>query len=467
MNRFFSLPMRPTLLTLLVLAIPTGVLGADLPGGATTNTTKLGPHAYSEPAANLSLADTLDFKVGRGFFERIWVTAPSSTEAADGLGPLYNARACNQCHPRNGRGHAPSDPSENPVSLVAHLSIPGGDRSPRPIPEPVYGAQLQTFAVPGLAAEGRLAVRYEPIELALNGETVELRRPDYRIVDTAYGAPHADLRLSPRVSPPLIGLGLLELIPEAALRAQADPDDTDADGISGRPNEVWSTSLGRIAPGRFGWKAGHATIDDQNQAAFRNDIGLSTPQHPAGSGDCTASQTACLELPDGNSPQYESLEVHTVITNLVRDYVHNLAPPAGQTHDPEAIGHGKTLFHDAGCAACHTPHWRTAPSADRPHLGGQDIWPYTDMLLHDMGEGLADHRPEALADGREWRTAPLWGIGRSATVSGHSGFLHDGRARSLLEAVLWHGGEAGTARDRVIAMPPQQRQRLIGFLESL
>ncbi|MCB1734752.1 MAG: thiol oxidoreductase [Gammaproteobacteria bacterium] len=451
---------RRTLFSLLALMSLAAMAREPLPGGATTNTTRLGMHAYSQAVANLPRAAGLDFTLGRAFFERLWVAAPASTEAADGLGPLYNARACSQCHPRHGRGNPFRDDDAAGLALVAHLALPDGE------PDPLYGRQLQTAAIAGHAAEGRLDITHHDMPITLSdGEVIRLRAPEYRIGEPAYGEPDAGTGISPRLASPLIGLGLLELIPETEMRAQADPDDADGDGISGRVNTVWSPARQAMAVGRFGWKAGQASIDEQNQAALRNDIGLSSPLHPDGAGDCTARQPDCRAAPNGNSPRYDKLEAHAVVTDLLRDYVRNLAPPARpadiDTRD------GERLFTDIGCATCHRPHWRTADAPDRPHLGGQDIWPYTDLLLHDMGEALADHRPDGDADGNEWRTPPLWGIGRSRTVSGHDRFLHDGRAHGLLEAVLWHGGEATAARDRVIAMSAPQRRQLIRFLEFL
>jgi CxxC motif-containing protein (DUF1111 family) len=260
----------------------------------------------------------------------------------------------------------------------------------------------------------------------------------------------------------MIGLGLLEAVPAEDILAGADPEDTDGDGISGRANRVWSDEFRREMLGRFGYKAGQPTIRAQAAAAFAGDLGISTPLHPAGWGDCTAAEVDCRAAPDGGAP-----EADTEVLDLVTFYSRNLAVPARRdVDDPEVLA-GKRVFHDAGCAACHRPKFVTHRLEDRPEQSFQLIWPYTDMLLHDMGEGLADHRPEEQASGTEWRTAPLWGIGMTETVSGHTLFLHDGRARSLLEAILWHGGEAQPARDTVVSMPKSDRDALIRFLESL
>ncbi|MEQ8602113.1 MAG: di-heme oxidoredictase family protein [Marivibrio sp.] len=453
--------------------------GEDRPGGAATSDKALDRNAFSHSSANMPFERELDFKIGNGFFKRIWGSAPSSTQAADGLGPIFNAKACQRCHLKDGRGHPPAGnyPDDTAVSMFLRLSIPPQTEEDRRllaegrvnvIKEPTYGGQLQDFSVAGVPAEGRMHIEYEEIPVTLaDGETVSLRAPTYSATDLGYGPMDEDVMLSPRIAPQMIGLGLLELIPEAAIRAQADPDDADGDGISGRPNEVWSHKHERLALGRFGWKAGAPSIDEQTQSAFNGDIGISVPLFPDAYGDCTAAQDPCRAAPSGATERYANLEAHGQIVDLVRFYSQNLAVPARRNpKDPQVLA-GKKLFADAGCAACHTPRWTTAASAENPWLGEQTIWPYTDLLLHDMGEGLADNRPEGRANGREWRTAPLWGIGLTEAVNGHTNFLHDGRARSLLEAILWHGGEAEPSREAVRAMTTEEREALLAFLNSL
>jgi CxxC motif-containing protein (DUF1111 family) len=404
----------------------------------------------------MSFARELDFKVGNGLFRKLWVSAPSSTRASDGLGPLFNARACQSCHLKDGRAHPPTGPHDPAVGMILRLSAPDG-------PDPTYGEQLQDFAVPGQRAEGRLTVAYREVPVTLgDGEVVTLRRPSYAAADLAYGPLPAGARLSPRVAPQMIGLGLLEAVPAEEVRALEDPDDADGDGISGRANEVWSAALAQPMLGRFGHKAGQLTIRDQAAAAFAADIGISTTLHPDGWGECSARQADCRRAPDGGTP-----EADDTVLDLVTFYSRNLAVPARRDPGDAQVLAGKRVFYEAGCPACHYPKFVTARLADRPEQSFQLIWPYTDLLLHDMGEGLADDRPEGRATGREWRTAPLWGIGLTETVSGQASFLHDGRARTLLEAVLWHGGEAEAARDRVARLPKAERDALVRFLASL
>jgi CxxC motif-containing protein (DUF1111 family) len=273
--------------------------------------------------------------------------------------------------------------------------------------------------------------------------------------------------MSPRVAPAMIGLGLLEAISDEDIAALADPGDADGDGISGRPRVVWSEAEQRMLLGRFGWKAGAPSIDAQAQTAFFLDIGMAVPRHPDGAGECSERESACRGAPNGNGPGPDDLEVSGEIVDQVVFYARNLAVPARREPDAPDVVAGEAVFHEIGCARCHVPSHRTRVDSIGPEQSSQSIQPYTDLLLHDLGPGLADSRAEGGAGGSEWRTAPLWGIGLTATVSGRETYLHDGRARSLLEAILWHAGEARAQRDAVAALPAAERARLIRFLESL
>ncbi|KZM51061.1 di-heme oxidoredictase family protein [Labrenzia sp. OB1] len=445
-------------------------------GGAGTSTRRPGRDAYSQSNANLTFEEEQTFKVGNGLFKKFWASSPSSTQASDGLGPLFNARSCQGCHLKDGRGRPPR-PGDEAVSLFLRLSVPPQTEEQRrmlaageilKVPEPTYGGQFQTFAVPGLQAEGRFDIEHEHIEVPMNGgDTAILQKPVYRIRDLGYGEMHPDTMISPRVAPPMIGLGLLQAIHPGDLEELADPQDLDGNGISGRISHVLDPETGELTLGRFGWKASKPTIRAQSAAAFSGDIGLSTPEFPDNYGDCTAAQTACRALPHGEQARLGATESPDPVMDLVTFYSENLAVPMRRDVDDPDVLRGKQIFHEAGCASCHQPKYVTSRDAENPAHRFQLIWPYTDLLLHDMGEGLADGRPVGDADGREWRTPPLWGIGLTRTVNDHTRFLHDGRARNLLEAVLWHGGEATQARDSVIALSPGDRQSLISFLESL
>ncbi|RBJ79784.1 thiol oxidoreductase [Pseudomonas sp. MWU12-2534b] len=438
-------------------------------GGATT-VNKVDRNAFSLPSANLPATRRLDFSVGNSFFRNPWVIAPSTTTARDGLGPLFNTNACQNCHIKDGRGHPPAPEALNAVSMLVRLSIPDAPAYAKVIeqlgvvPEPVYGGQLQDMAIPGVAPEGRVRVDYDSVPVRFkDGTQVELRKPRLQITDLGYGPMHPETQFSARVAPPMIGLGLLEAIPEAAILANAQPAAGNR-AIAGRPNWVWDDAQQKTVLGRFGWKAGQPNLNQQNVHAFSGDMGLTTSLRPFD--DCTEAQTACKQAPNGNGPDGEP-EVSDNILRLVLFYTRNLAVPARRDVDSPQVLAGKNLFFKAGCQSCHTPSFTTAADAAEPELANQVIRPYSDLLLHDMGEGLADHRTEFKASGRDWRTAPLWGIGLTETVSGHTQFLHDGRARNLMEAVLWHGGEAEGAKQQVLAFNAEQRAALLAFLNSL
>ncbi|HIO28650.1 di-heme oxidoredictase family protein [Marinobacter salarius] len=423
-------------------------------------------NAYSLPQANLSMTRRLDFSVGNSFFRNPWVEAPASTDARDGLGPLFNTNSCQGCHIKDGRGHPPGA-DDKPISLFLSLAVPADPEQDADIlkthgfkPAPVYGSQLQTAALPAAKPEADLVIDWESVtETLSDGTEIELRKPVYRIENPNYGPLPEDLLVSPRVAPQMIGMGLLEAIPLEDLQALADPEDTDNDGLSGKLNQVWDLDSQQTVPGRFGWKAAEPNVHQQSMGAFAGDMGLTSTLKPAT--DCTPEQD-CGRFANGGSP-----EVSDKVSNFVTFYAKSLAVPARRDLDNVSVQQGAELFNETGCAGCHTPRHTTGIAPDRPDLSNQTIWPYTDLLLHDMGPALADGRDEFLANGNEWRTPPLWGIGLAQRVNPQSGFLHDGRARTLEEAVLWHGGEAGPAAERYRQMPVEDREALLDFLNSL
>jgi CxxC motif-containing protein (DUF1111 family) len=449
----------------------------QLPAGKATVKKRVNGDIFSFSSANLTFEQEEQFKLGNALFRKLWVSSPSSTQASDGLGPLFNARGCQNCHLKDGRGHTPNGNGDDAVSMFLRLSVPAHtdaekqallDGTQKVIAEPTYGGQLQNFAVPGLKAEGRMVIDYTDLPVALgDGTLVTLRAPSYSVADLGYGPMAADVMLSPRVSPQMIGLGLVEQIPAADILVHADPDDADGDGISGRANMVLDPVTGEWEIGRFGWKAGAASIRAQSADAFAGDIGISTPLVMKPHGDCTEAEAECLALPTGEQERLGPTEAPDPVLDLVTFYSQNLGVPQRRdAADPQVLA-GKAVFYGAGCASCHVPKYVTSRDGENPALRFQLIWPYSDFLVHDMGPGLADHRPEGQADGYEWRTAPLWGIGLTETVSGHSELLHDGRARDVTEAILWHGGEAQVARDVFAAMPKAERDALVRFVGSL
>lgn len=436
--------------------------------GGETTVRKNGANAFSLPAANLPLTKRLDFSVGNSFFRNPWVQAPATTDARDGLGPLFNTNGCQNCHIKDGRGHPPEQGDSNAVSMLVRLSIPAQTAEQKQaiikngvIPDPIYGGQLQDFSLSGAKPEGQIKLTYQdvPVEIA-DGEVITLRKPKLAITDLSYGPMHPQVMMSARVAPPMIGLGLLELIPEQTLEQIAREQQAAEQGISGKLNRVWDVEAQDFAVGRFGWKAGQPSLMQQNAAAFNGDLGLTSELFPAE--NCSAMQLVCEQLPNGGKP-----EVSRNVLTFVEFYSRHLAVPARRNvNDPQVVK-GEALFAEIGCQSCHVTQITTAKSTETPALSEQLINPYTDLLLHDMGEGLADNRGEYLATGREWRTAPLWGLGYTEEVNGHTNLLHDGRARNVMEAILWHGGEAQLSRDKVVALSKTDREALVAFLHSL
>jgi CxxC motif-containing protein (DUF1111 family) len=448
-----------------------------LPGGAATTKKLVNRDIFSQFSANLSFEEQDKFNLGNGFFTKVWVQAPASTQASDGLGPLFNSRGCQNCHLKDGRGHPPMGAADDGVSMFLRLSVPPHTAAEQQamdtgeenvIPDPTYGGQLQNFAVNGLRAEGQMKIDYTDLPVTLgDGTIVTLRRPHYSVTDLGFGPMAKDVLLSPRIAPPMIGLGLVEAIPAEDILANADPGDANRDGISGKPNYVKELLSGQIMLGRFGWKDGAPTIRTQSADAFAGDLGLSTPLNNKPFGDCTAAEADCQKYPTGEQARLGVSEVPDPILDLVTFYSQNLAVPQRRDFDDPQVLRGKHAFYDAGCIGCHLPKFVTSRKAEGAAQKFQLIWPYSDFLLHDMGDGLADLRPEAQASGYEWRTPPLWGIGLTETVSGHTFYLHDGRARNLTEAILWHGGEAQKARDAFANLPKSSRDDLLAFLGSL
>lgn len=415
-------------------------------------------NAFSFPYRTLSSEQRTEFFIGNSLFNQNWVQAPASTTLRDGVGPLFNARSCSGCHFKDGRGTPPAS-GQPMISMLLRLSIPGTTVDGSPFPEPHYGGQLQNFAISGVKPEGTPIVEYQEIAGKFDdGEYYSLRKPFYRINNLAYGEMQENVMLSPRVAPQMIGMGLLEAIDEADIINNADEFDKNNDGISGKVNRVYDREMGSLRIGRFGWKANQPTIKQQVAAAFNGDLGITSALFPThGHGEY---QKELEKLPDGGTPEIDDTELEKVIL-----YSAVLAVPAARSL--ANVQHGKKIFITLGCAVCHRPSYTTGTHDKIPELSHQKIYPYTDLLLHDMGSELADNRPDFLANGTEWRTPPLWGIGLIPVVNGHSTYLHDGRARSLQEAVLWHGGEAETARQMYKKLPKHDREALLKFLGSL
>jgi CxxC motif-containing protein (DUF1111 family) len=446
---------RCVLLMLIALAAVQPALANDAAIAVNDDTRE----AYTQAIPAMAEVDRAKFLKGRSLVRQVWVIPPSENREIAGLGPLYNRLSCIACHPANGRGYAPETAAEPMRAMLVRLSVPGQDPHGGPLPHATYGGQLNENGVPGVTGEGRAEVRYSIRTVSLRGgEKVKLREPEFRFVDLAYGKFPANMMTSPRIGSPLFGLGLLEAVPESTLVALAAADKPA--GIKGKLNYVWDAEQKKTVPGRFGWKANMPNLRQQIAGAMVGDLGITSPLFPQE--NCMLAQSDCLKSPSAGKP-----ELSTAQLDATEFYHLALAAPQQRNAGDKQVLRGAKLFEQAQCSSCHVPELKTGEFAKYPALANRVIHPYTDLLLHDMGESLADHRPDYLANGREWRTPPLWGIGLAQKVEPRAGFLHDGRARTLLEAVLWHGGEANAAARAVKNMSKPDRAALLKFLESL
>lgn len=423
-------------------------------GGETTIFSS-GPDAYTFPLANLDEQAIARHFIADGIFGQQFVSAPA--DQFGGVGPLFNQNSCESCHVRNGRGIIPQYEGDPSTGLLLRLSIPGEGMFGSIIPAPGYGGQLQPKAIFNVVSEGIMSkTELSEIVTYLTGESVTLTRPVYSIANPYIPLP-PNLLISPRLAPPVYGLGLLEAIPEADILARADEADLDGDSISGKANQVWNVLDQALTLGRFGWKAENPTAGQQAADAAHNDMGLTSYYFPT---EHCEGQSNCEE------GVQTSHDVDEETTDLFAFYFQTVAVPAPRNYNDPVVSRGEQLFQDHQCASCHTPKHTTGyhPIAS---LSNHTIYPYTDLLLHDMGEGLADHRPTFRADGNEWRTPPLWGIGLTQVVNPKATFLHDGRAHTLEEAILWHGGEAQASKEAFRTMSGEDREAMIAFLKSL
>ncbi len=417
--------------------------------------------AFSFQTPNSPRRHQRPFSFGNRLFNTNWVEAPGSVKAFDGLGPMFNRVSCSGCHTKDGRGRPPENNQGPMDSMLLRISVPGKSANGGVVPHPTYGDQISERAILHVAPEGRAEISYTEIPGTYgDGEPFSLRQPHYAISGLNYGPLGDDVMISPRTAPAMIGLGLLQSVPDETLLSLADPGDKDADGISGRPNQVWDSERKQTVIGRFGWKANQPNLRQQNAGAAVGDIGIATSL--ADGQNCSAAQTDCAAAVNGGAPEMtdEFLEKLTL-------YTMTLAVPAQRNATDPQVKHGEELFRAMGCASCHMPALQTKEVKDFPELSNQTFHPFTDLLLHDMGEGLADNRPDFEATGREWRTPPLWGLGLIPVVNKHDLLLHDGRARGPAEAILWHGGEAETSRNAFRDAARPEREALIAFLNSL
>ena len=428
------------------------MIEGEMAGGATTVFIS-NSKAFGLPAPNLSSKNMEKHLSGDAAFEVSFVSNPAPKHG--GLGPVFNNNACVACHPSDARAGLPSDVNEM-SGFFLRISMEGVDEFGGPKPVPGFGTQLQHQSIYGYKPEGRIVRTFteQSVKLA-NGTVVHLQMPSYKIND-AYTTLPPNILISPRIGMPVFGLGLLEAISEEDILTNADPDDLNKDGISGKANYVWDPISQSVKLGRFGWKAGTPSILVQSAGAYDGDMGLTTSLNPISStyGQANGDTSLTIDVSD------EDLEA-------VSFYCMTLGVPAGRNFDDPKIIKGRKIFEQINCTACHTPSFTTGVVEGIPEISNQKIYPYTDMLLHDMGDGLADNRNEYLANGHEWKTRPLWGIGLTSITSGHTNFLHDGRARNLTEAILWHDGEAKQSKEDFIMLSTEERENLLSFLNAL
>lgn len=425
-----------------------------LSGGETT-IFSTGPDAFTFPLANLE-QDGLDrhFEAD-AIFGQQFVSAPAIKFG--GIGPLFNQNSCESCHTRNGRGAIPQFEGDQSSGLLLRLSIPGTGLHNGIVPAPGFGGQLQNKAIFGVASEGKISKsEVDKIVQYVDGVEIVLSKPTYSIIEPYMALP-AELMISPRVAPPVHGLGLLEAISDMDILALADETDANGDGISGKPNMVWDVLKQGMEIGRFGWKAEQPTAAQQAADAAHNDMGLTNfffPNNP-----CEGQENCEEGLQDENDVDDETI-------NLFAFYSQTLAVPSQRNTDQPEVINGRKIFNSINCSSCHVPEFTTG-AHEITALVNQKIAPFTDMLLHDMGEGLADNRPTFSANGQEWRTSPLWGIGLTQVVNPKATFLHDGRAKTIEEAILWHGGEAEASKEQFRKLKKSDREDLLAFLKSL
>lgn len=427
----------------------------EFSGGGTTLFTE-SSSAFSSPAPNLSSEGLARHLTGDSEFEQSFVTAPAILNG--GLGPAFNNNSCIACHPKDGRGRPPEEGGVS-NSFFLRLSIPGADpKTGGPSAIPGFGTQLFDKAVFGFQPQATVGTTYIELDGKFGDNTpYRLRKPVFTINKPYIDLP-GDYLISPRVAPPVFGRGLLEAITDETLLGWADEDDLNGDGISGRVNRVWDVVSRITVIGRFGLKANSPSTLVQTAGAYHGDMGITNELFPE---ESTAGQS---QYNDGLS---DDPELRPGVLNDVAFYIQTLAVPSRRNISDPLVKKGQMLFDQARCTACHIPAVTTGVLEGVPEVSNQVIHPYTDLLLHDMGEGLADGRSDFLANSQEWRTPPLWGIGYTKVVNGHTFFLHDGRARNLTEAILWHGGEAESAKENFRLLPSADREALIKFLESL
>ena len=474
MKRYFRYPSRYWLIPVLLVTV--GVLLAPL-NNALSDSESDGcfwnavakqctpdDQIFVQPVAGLSEAESGRFDEGLRQFKAAWSIFPL-IDGEWGLGPTFHASSCVGCHVSFGRGKTIDDASKPSFQQLLRLSLPGADIKTKPLAHPAYGSQLQVFGIYGesllnpVVGEADLRIDWELLKTTLpDGTEVELRRPQIRLTKLSFGPLGEKTLISLRNTPVVYGMGYLDAVPEADILAIAAQQK--AQGLNGRPNYVMDDATGKQLLGRFGWKANEPTLKQQVAAAHIGDMGITTSLYHEQ--NCPKVQVQCQA-----AHQTGKHELTDEAWEAVTFFLAGVDAPRRPKPDGDKYIQGEKLFRAAGCNGCHVPEMKTGKFPRLTAIENKTFYPYTDLLLHDMGDDLADNRPDFKASGRDWRTPPLWGLGLSRRVNGSMDLLHDGRARSVLEAILWHGGEAKKARDQFAGMKKEERDALIAFVQSL
>jgi CxxC motif-containing protein (DUF1111 family) len=411
--------------------------------------------AFTNPVAGLSTRNLFVHNVGDNTFDQTFVAPPSPIFT--GLGPIYNNISCVNCHRNDGEGNPTTGSST--AGLLMRISQEGTDANGGPLPIDGFGTQIQDQAVIGAQPEATVNISYIDVPVSYpDGTTATLRQPTYTLENSYLPLP-ANYFLSPRLAPPLVGMGLLENIPESTILSFVDANDANGDGITGQANYVYDPYTKKTELGRFGLKANTPTLLVQVATAYQQDMGVTSYVQPA---ESAYGQTQMNVVHGDVQPEL----VDSLLNDVVY-YVRTLAVPARRNVTDADVQQGAIFFNQLNCSGCHRPTIQTGVDITLGQISNQRIHPYTDLLLHDMGDGLEDNRPDYLASGSQWRTAPLWGIGLLPSATGVPYYLHDGRARTLEEAILWHDGEAKNAKQQFMQLNITQRNQLIKFLQSL
>jgi CxxC motif-containing protein (DUF1111 family) len=425
-----------------------------LSGGAAT-VFDISSGSFSNPILGMDARNAHVHVLGDKVFSQSFVAAPAPFFG--GLGPVFNNTACTNCHHNDGIGFPTVGGPGS--ALLIRISIPGTDEHGGPNPAPGFGLQVQNMSLFGVSAEAQVNISYvEQIVNYLDGNSASLRTPTYTLTNPYIPLP-AGYMTSPRMAPALAGMGLLENIPESTILSFVATNNANGGPIKGHTNYVYNPYTQKTELGRFGLKSNTSSLQMQIATAFQQDMGITSYVQPYKSvyGQeqwAGVTDTATTDIADS-------------ILDAVTFYVRSLAVPARRNVTDATVVQGEKMFMQLNCSGCHIPTMYTGVDITFPQLSNQRIHPYTDLLVHDMGAALADNRPDCQANGNEWRTAPLWGIGLLEKTNGVPYYLHDGRARTLEEAILWHGGEAQTSRDQFTKLSKSDRDAVIAFLQSL